>query len=99
LYKYHIYRYIEKIFSIAYKQIIIKDTLLDLNPFFLEYNMETKRCYSRVLMQRSDYEQMNGFMRDSIPSKLLLKKFLEDFFKVCGIMGLSIDDKFTSYLT
>jgi hypothetical protein len=50
-------------------------------------------------MQRSDYEQMNGFMRDSIPSKLLLKKFLEDFFKVCGIMGLSIDDKFTSYLT
>lgn len=98
MYKYHIYKYMRKIFSIAYKQDYNKGYAIGLNPF-LEYNsnMQNDACIAGFNAGRSDYERMNGFIRDGIPSRVVTEKVLEDFL-IAGLLGLPIDDSgYTSY--
>ena len=87
------HKYMKYRSSIAYIQDYKEGYANGLNPF-LEYNsnMKIDACLEGFNAGRSDYERMNGFIREGIPQRIVTEKVLEDFL-VAGLLGLPIDDE------
>lgn len=88
----------KRIFSPAYTQDYAEGYKIGLNPFqqfkSAEYNDAFRTGFNSG---RSDYERMNGNIRDGIPKRIVSDEVLEDFL-IAGLLGLPIvADGYTSY--
>ena len=96
--KYHINNEMKKIFSPAYRQDYVEGYSLGLNPFQQFNGARNNDAFIAGFNSgRSDYERMNGNIREGIPQRIVTDKVLEDFL-IAGLLGLPIDaDGYTSH--
>ena len=88
----------KNIFSPAYRKDYFEGYSNGLNPFLLvNYDKKGEAFNSGFLSGRTDYERMNGPVREGIPNCIVTDKILEDFL-LAGLLGLSIETEgYTSF--
>ncbi len=88
----------KKIYSPTYLKKYSEGYSKGLNPFEqINSNNSNKAYITGFNSGRSDYQRMNGYIKDGIPQRIVTDKVLEDFL-VSGLLGLSVDTiGYTSY--
>ena len=87
------------IFDPVYRQGYMEGYTKGFDPLSQEYVHE-QNCtafYTGFECGRSDYERLNGKIKDGIPCRIVTKKILDEF-QLAGMLGMSIDSEgFTAY--
>ena len=88
----------KNIYCPVYRQDYFEGYSSGFNPFLHVNCIKNSEAFiSGLNSGRMDYEEMNGYVIEGIPQRIVTTKVLEDFM-LAGLLGLSIDtDFYTSY--